>query len=79
MKSSIEKDFRSGRVENYETLGSTLSKIKSTTIETGMKYALATGIGVLKIKKRYCTGSSKINIFRNIIITVKLFLQCKEE
>ena len=44
MKSSIEKDFRSGRVENYETLGTTLSKkIKSTTIETGMKYALATG------------------------------------
>jgi DNA-directed RNA polymerase II subunit RPB2 len=44
MKSSIEKDFRSGRVENFEILGSTLSKkIKPTTIETGMKYALATG------------------------------------
>ena len=33
MKSSIEKDFRSGRVENFEILGSTLSKkIKKTTI-----------------------------------------------
>jgi DNA-directed RNA polymerase II subunit RPB2 len=44
MKGAIEKDFKSGRVENYEIFGSTLSKkIKSTTIDTGMKYALATG------------------------------------
>ena len=44
MKSAIDKDFKSGRVENYEIFGSTLSKkIKSTTIDTGMKYALATG------------------------------------
>ena len=49
MKSAIEKDLRSGRVENYEVLGSTLSKkIKATTIETGLKYALATGNWGLK-------------------------------
>ena len=49
MKSAIDKDLRSGRIENYEILGSTLSKkIKSTTIETGMKYALATGNWGLK-------------------------------
>lgn len=44
MKGAIDKDFKSGRVDNYEIFGSTLSKkIKSTTIDTGMKYALATG------------------------------------